>query len=226
MDKLIWDYLLQRIDNPYGVAGLMGNLYVESKLNPKLLESSFARKIGLTSDEYTQLVDSQKYANFAHDGGGYGLAQWTFWTRKQGLLEAAQKAHKSIGDLDLQLDYLWTELQSYKTVVNTLKTAKSVREASDVVVVRYEKPKNQSEKFLANRANYGQKYFDAYANPKKMVYPTENRVNVRVGNGLNYKRIRQVNKGDSFEYVTTVGEWHAIVIGDQVGWISAEYSKV
>lgn len=217
---------MSRIGNPYGVAGLMGNLYVESKLNPTFLESSQAKKLGMTSDEYTSQIDRQIYTNFASDGAGYGLAQWTYKTRKQGLLSAAQLVNKSIGDLDLQLDYLWTELQTYKTVLETLKTAKTIRAASDIVVKKYEKPKNQSETFLQNRAEYGLKFYDKFISGKKLVSPTTNRVNVRCGNGMKYKRITQVNMIDSFEWVTTVDGWHAIVIDNQVGWISAEFSKV
>jgi long-subunit fatty acid transport protein len=37
---------------------------------------------------------------------GYGLAQWTFWSRKQALLDFAKTAGKSIGDMTMQLDFL------------------------------------------------------------------------------------------------------------------------
>jgi hypothetical protein len=34
---------------------------------------------------YTAAVDNGSYTNFTHDFAGYGLAQWTYWSRKQGL---------------------------------------------------------------------------------------------------------------------------------------------
>jgi hypothetical protein len=34
---------------------------------------------------YTVAVDNGSYTNFTHDSAGYGLAQWTYWSRKQGL---------------------------------------------------------------------------------------------------------------------------------------------
>ena len=225
-EKIIWDYLMSKIGNPYGVAGLMGNLYVESKLSPTCLQSSYAKKYGLTGEEYTKKVDNKTYPNFVNDSAGYGLAQWTHFSRKQLLLNFAQERGLSIGDLNMQLDYLWQEIQTYTTVVNTLKSAKSVREASDVVVKRYEKPKHQEESFLKNRADFGQKYYAKFTARGKMVHPTTDKVNVRVGNGLKYRRILQANKIDSFEYVGTVGNWHAIVVNDQVGWISADFTKV
>lgn len=225
-EKIIWDYLMNKIGNPYGVAGLMGNLYVESKLNPTYLQSSYAKKFGINGDEYTKRVDNKSYLNFVNDSAGYGLAQWTHSSRKQLLLNFAQQKNSSIGDLNMQLDYLWQEIQTYITVINTLKSAKSVREASDIVVKRYEKPKHQEESYLKNRADFGQKYYSKFTAKGKMVHPTTDKVNVRVGNGLKYRRILQANKIDSFEYVGTIGNWYAIVVNDQVGWISADFTRV
>ena len=225
-EKIIWDYLMKKIGNPYGVAGLMGNLYVESKLNSTCLQSSLAKKLGITGEEYAKRVDNKTYLNFVNDSAGFGLGQWTHSSRKQALLNYAREHDASIGDLDMQLDYLWLELQTYTTVVNTLKSAKDVRTASDIVVKRYEKPKHQEDSFLRNRAEYGEKYYKKFNSKCKMVHPITDRVNVRVGNGLKYRRILLANKYDSFEYVGTIGNWHAVVVNDQVGWISSEFSKV
>ena len=40
-EKTIWDYLIGKINNPYGVAALMGNLYAESALRPSNLQDSY-----------------------------------------------------------------------------------------------------------------------------------------------------------------------------------------
>lgn len=48
---------------------------------------------------YTAAVDSGKYTDFVHDSAGYGLAQWTYWSRKEGLLKLTQKKGVSIGNL-------------------------------------------------------------------------------------------------------------------------------
>ena len=140
----------------------MGNLYVESGFNPKNLQGSYERKLGMTDSQYTNAVDDGSYTNFSHDSAGYGLAQWTYSTRKEALLTYAKENGQSIGDLDMQLEFLWKELQAYKACLRVLKEAKSVREASDAVVVYYEKPKNQSEEGKQNRENYGQRYYDMF----------------------------------------------------------------
>ena len=104
-ERIIWDTLLDYIGNPYGVAGLMGNLYAESKLNPKNLQSAYKKKLGHTDESYTSAVDSGKYSAyaFAHDSAGYGLAQWTYPSRKKALLDFARKQGVSIGDCDMRL---------------------------------------------------------------------------------------------------------------------------
>ena len=38
IEKNIWDYLIKEINNPYGVAGLMGNIYAESGMIPNRVE--------------------------------------------------------------------------------------------------------------------------------------------------------------------------------------------
>ena len=162
-EKKIWDYLMGFIGNPYGVAGLMGNLNAESALNPKNLQRSFEVKLGMTDDEYTKAVDGGRYANFIHDGAGYGLAQWTYWSRKKRLLAFANTKGMSIGNLDLQLWFIESELSSYTAVMKVLRGAESVREASDKVCLSYERPADQSENALNKRATYGERYYAKYA---------------------------------------------------------------
>ena len=89
-EEKIWKYLKKNGLNDYGVAGLMGNLYAESGLKPMNLQNSSERSIGMTDEEYTKAVDNGTYCDFVTDRGGYGLAQWTYWSRKKALLEYAQ----------------------------------------------------------------------------------------------------------------------------------------
>ena len=164
-EEKIWNALLSLANgNACGAAGLMGNLYAESTLNPKNLQQSFEKKLGMTDDSYTKAVDSGAYANFVRDGAGYGLAQWTYRTRKDCLLAYARACNASIGDLDMQLEFLALELRTnYSGVLDALRSAKSVRAASDAVLLHYERPKDQSEKVKVKRAGYGQRYYDTYA---------------------------------------------------------------
>ena len=162
--KVIWDYFKGKGFNDYGIAGLMGNLYAESGLRPCNLQNTFEKSLNLTDVTYTQAVDNDSYTNFVKDSAGYGLAQWTYWSRKQNLLKFAQEKKVSISDLTMQLDFLYQELTTgYKKVVETLKTAKSVLEASNAVLLEFERPADQSTAMQNKRAGYGQKYYDDYA---------------------------------------------------------------
>ena len=163
-EEKIWNYLKAQGFTDAGTAGLMGNLYAESGLRPNNLQNSYEGKLGMADAEYTEMVDKGTYTNFGNDRAGYGIAQWTHPNRKTKLLAYAKKMGKSIGDLDMQLGFLMEELStSYKAVLNVLKTATSVRAASDAVLLKFEIPADRSEQRQKDRAEYGQKYFDKYA---------------------------------------------------------------
>ena len=163
-EKTIWEYLKAQGLTDAGAAGLMGNLYAESGLRPNNLQNSYEGKLGMADAEYTEMVDRGTYANFGNDRAGYGLAQWTYPSRKAALLAYAKAAVKSSGDLEMQLGFLMQELSTgYETVLNVRRTTVSVREASDIVLLQFERPADQSEARRKQRAEYGQKYFDKYA---------------------------------------------------------------
>lgn len=164
-EQLIWNYFKSHGLNDFGTAGLMGNLYAESGLNPKNLQQTYERKLGYNDDSYTDAVDHGIYTNFVKDSAGYGIAQWTFWSRKQALFSFAKSREKSIGDLNMQLDFLMKELrEGYIGVLNTLCNATSVLEASNEVLFRFERPANQDESVQAKRCAFGQRYYDLFAN--------------------------------------------------------------
>ena len=158
--EFIRDFLREKIGNDYGVAALMGNLHAESGLRAKNLQNSYEKSIGMTDDEYTAAVDNGSYNNFIKDSAGYGIAQWTYYSRKQALLEFAREKGTSVGDLQTQLEFLWKELSTgYPGVLNTLKTTSSIREASDAVLKQFERPADQSERACATRAGYGESLY-------------------------------------------------------------------
>lgn len=162
-EKIIWDYFKAKGLNDFGVAGLMGNLYAESGLSPTNLQNSYEKKLKMTDKEYTAAVDDGSYKDFVHDSAGYGLAQWTFWSLKERMLEYARSVGKSIGDLGMQLDFLYLELTRNKHILSVLENATSVRQASDVMLLQYERPADQSVSVQEKRAAFGQEYFDQFA---------------------------------------------------------------
>lgn len=167
-EEKIWNYLYSELKNSYAVAGLIGNLKGESGLNPINLQNTGNKKLGMTDEQYTAAVDNGSYKDFINDKQGYGLAQWTYWSRKQNLLNYANSKGVSIGDLEMQLEFLVTqELQiGYRGIWNKLISATSVRQASDIILTEFEKPANQSESVKVTRARYGQESYDLLSDEK------------------------------------------------------------
>lgn len=169
----IWDKLISAGLTPAGAAGLMGNLHAESGLNPRNLQNSYERKLGFTDETYTDAVDCGAYDafDFIHDGAGYGLAQWTHFTRKATLLAQAKENGRSVGDLEVQLSHLLWELSAlFPGVWDKLLATSSVREASDCVLLQFERPADQSEANCARRAGYAQEYYDKFAGGETMSF--------------------------------------------------------
>ncbi|MBO5715004.1 MAG: hypothetical protein J6S23_01260 [Clostridia bacterium] len=168
--KTIWDTLLAEIGNKYGVAALMGNLQAESGLYPDRVQGDVP--YSSYSQEYTADVDSGVISEYdfvynGPNGGGYGLAQWTYYTRKQKLYDLWQSNksyYKSIGSVQLALDYLILELQtSFKDVWDTLKETPNIRIASNMVLHDFEAPADQSSAVEDLRESMGQEIYNTFA---------------------------------------------------------------
>lgn len=169
-EQKVWNELISFIHNPLGVAGLMGNIKAESGCRPDNLQDSYNRKLNMTDLEYTEAVDDGSYTReqFISDGAGYGLCQWTYKEHKAQMWDAAQRMRMSIGDPDFQIMFLKEDLERFSSVLNVLKTAGSVREASDDVLLRYEKPTDTSESMKEKRERMGLEILERYVDPEEL----------------------------------------------------------
>jgi hypothetical protein len=164
-DQYIWDYLNSYIQNDIGTAALMGNLQAESGLVSYRLQGDFTSGY-MKSKNYTNAVDNGSYTEtqFVNDQKGYGLAQWTYYTRKQKLYDKMQEMGLSIGAVELGCAYLLEELQAdYSSVWAALVSATSIRAASDVVLIQFENPADQSEAVQIHRAQLSQAIYDEFS---------------------------------------------------------------
>lgn len=147
----IWNFLLELTGNPYGAAGLMGNLYAESGLRSANLEDACESLLDYDDLAYTKAVDEGGYQAFTEDSAGYGLAQWTYVTRKEKLYAYATSQGTSIGDLEMQLNFLAQEL-SESGLLAAFQNAGSIQKASDIMLVCFEAPTDQSDDVKKHRA--------------------------------------------------------------------------
>lgn len=173
--QYIWNYFMDKIGNAYGVAGMMGNIYAESGYYSNNMENEFE---GTYDDEsYTRAVNNGSYTctdpngiyrdntrdAFTYDEIGYGICQWTWNTRKRALYDMYKTGYTSISSIKLQCDYLWYELQNdYSGVLSVLKSASSIREASDKFLHDFENPQYATNQ-EATRAGYGQTAYDDFS---------------------------------------------------------------
>ena len=177
VEERVWNYLFSKLKNAYGVAGLMGNLRAESGLIFNRVEILCLKRLKehgkVYSDaSYTAAIDNGKISRseflnpLPGKQYGYGLAQWTSPGRKAGLYDLAKTKGVSIADEENTLDYLMKELStSYTSVLTALKTATSVKQASDIVLKRFECPPDTGASVQSIRAKYGQEYYDKFFKP-------------------------------------------------------------
>lgn len=167
VEQLIWDTLLEITGNPYGAAGAMGNLYAESGLASDRLQGDIP--YSTVSKAYTAQVDSGEISRNdfiwnGPNGGGYGLAQWTWWSYKRDLYDLAKSRGTSIGDPGTNLELLRQKLNGEKaSTLTALRSAASIREASDAFLHLFECPADQSEAVEEKRAGYAQSFYDKFA---------------------------------------------------------------
>ena len=177
MTKYVWRYLKNNGMTDAGAAGMMGNIYAESGMNPICLENLCIKRyrerrgVNYTSESYMELVDSGSISRgeFLRPMGlqyAWGFCQWSSPDRKAGLYDLCRKKKVSIGDSDTQLEYLITELKnSFPNVWTALSdpTKKSnVRAASDIVLKQFEQPADTGAAIQAQRYQYSMKYYEQF----------------------------------------------------------------
>lgn len=133
-ENIVWDYLIEQGYSAIQVAGIIGNMYQESGVNPAREETN---------------------------GIGYGLVQWSFGRRQQ--LEAfAESKGKSASDIYVQLEFLVKELREGKqlrgTYAEQFANPYSVDQATEAFCWGFERP----HKDHANMANRKKQAWAAY----------------------------------------------------------------
>ena len=133
-------------------AGFAGNMQQESNLNPAIIQG------GAIADEGYKPVN----------GVGFGLVQWTFGgisgPRQQGLYLLAQNTNRSITDINVQLEYVWKELNAgYKTsTLDQLQGISDPVEAAIIVHDNYEISADSDAEVRSVRGGNAQEYFNQY----------------------------------------------------------------
>ena len=175
-EKRAYNLFISAGMTPEGACGLIGNLEAESDgFYTNRLEYLCHKRLKehgktYTDESYTAAVDAGKitYNEFLNPlpgkQYGYGLAQWTSPARKAGLWTKAKQRGCSIADETMQLEFLMDELKSsYKSVLEVLKRTKSIQDASDVVLKKFECPADTGATMCRARAERGKTFYSIIA---------------------------------------------------------------
>ena len=148
--KEIYDILRDGGLSHAGALGMIGNMMAEA--GPSLPSNVAQRGMTKLSDaQYTAAADNG-LIDFVHDAVGYGLCQWTYHSRKQGLLNYARQQGVSVGDGVMQVNYALKELrEEYGGIYGVLCNSTSIDDCADVVCTQYEFPAVNN---LAERRQY------------------------------------------------------------------------
>ena len=167
-EKTVWNYLIKQGLTKAGAAGLMGNLKADSSVRSILYEESYKKKLNLSNQEYVDKVNNGDYSEdqFINDNIGFGLAQWTYPTRKKALYD---KCKGKIGNLKCQLEYLVDELKNnYSEVNDLLRSLNDVRECTIKVLTDFENPKRQDSSVIDYRTKLSNKFYYGLSEKSKI----------------------------------------------------------
>lgn len=156
--------------NEYAICGFLANWNIESNLRSNNAQNSYMNKWGITDEEYVAKVDagiwvSPEGNDFAHDHCGMGLSQWTSQGRKGGIWDYARKTARSIGDMQMQLEYAEIELtsSSFKKTREGLENCQSAGEAAVIIMTTYEKPASMDDPAKQKiRADEAEEFYQKY----------------------------------------------------------------
>lgn len=126
-----------------GAAGSIANFDAESGINPKNVQDSYERGLGMNDGTYTAAVDNGSYRNFAGDAAGYGIAQWTAKDRKTMMLNYFRQRGVSIGDFYTQVAFAIYEMRAkFSKAWNTCTGSNNPYECGYIVCWHFEIPAN------------------------------------------------------------------------------------
>lgn len=140
----------------------MGNLDCESGCEANRLQGDFS-PYRTASKDYTARVTNGSISRdqFAKDSKGYGLAQWTYFSRKYALYDWWKKSGKALDDSQMQTEFLLQEMMTdgmYAKLLPILMTSVDLYECTDQFCLIFERPavKNIDARFLAAKRLEGQ----------------------------------------------------------------------
>ena len=154
-EEKVWNYLISKGFSKEGAAGIMGNLKQESNMRPDNVQNN----MGYSDEDYTNGIKNGTITreSFMNDKRGYGIAQWTYYTRKAALYDYL--GPENIDSLSGQLDFMLSEMSSSLT-----SQMKSATDSGSAAVTFHNVYEQSADKSMSTRKNYASGIYGTYAN--------------------------------------------------------------
>ena len=164
--QTIYNLLMAHFHNDIGVSGLMGNLQAESCLTPYRMQSelsesadisrSYANDVVQGNITRTQFVAKDQgsiwYNGVEYAGVGFGLAQWTYFNRKEALYDWRIANEFIDFGVNCTVSFLIHELSTnYPECYDMVLNGTNLRTVSDYILANFENPKDQSTEMKLHR---------------------------------------------------------------------------
>ncbi len=134
-----WNYLFAMGLTKDQVIAVIANMHAEGELSPTNRQNTKDNK-AIEDPDYIFLTD---------DNVGYGICQWTFKGRKEGLQNIANEMGKKVSDLDVQLEYFRYEMEESYDFRFIWPEFLDIQERNDMIEFYYtdiEKPASSKDK--------------------------------------------------------------------------------
>ena len=160
-----------------GIAGVLGNFEAESGLIPCRKQGDVGGPEFRASQEYAQkaYINEQEWIR---DSVGFGLGQWTYWSRKMELLNYCKDTGSFVGDIIPQMEFFIKECQrDYRNVWVTLTDKNStIAACSNAMLLWYERPADMSLSAQNYRSGLAQAWFNKLDNLQQNLQQVANPV--------------------------------------------------
>lgn len=145
----IWGALTEAGYSEQATAGILGNLEAESLCDSRYIQG------GRNEDQ------------FVKGAVGIGIAQWTSGAEQDRLFEMAEEADKEWGDLDLQIDFLLSELtgsawEGTEEELVGFKASEDIKASTIEFMQKYCKPQDMGEDVVTERLNFAKEMYNKF----------------------------------------------------------------
>lgn len=186
--QAIYNLLMTHFHNDIGVSGLMGNLQAESYLTPYRMQSELSESADISRSYATDVVqgnitksqfiakdqDSIWYHGVEYDGVGFGLAQWTYFSRKEALYDWRISNEFIDFGVNCTVSFLIHELSTnYPECYDMVMNGTNLKAVSDYILANFENPGDQSTEMKLHRYRLAAAILNDYGGHTPVIISTK-----------------------------------------------------